>query len=725
MKLRILNLLLLTFPQLAWAQTGYTDFENDTLVLNQVEVRAASGRVKNGISPLNTETIGREELFRAACCNLSESFNTNPSVDVNYSDAATGAKQIKLLGLSGTYVQMLNENIPAYQGAAIPFALGYVPGTWMQSIQVSKGASSVKNGFEGLTGQINIEYLKPQGTEQVNGNLYLDSKLKLDANADAEMHLTDKLSTALLLHYEQSTLDHDGNHDNFSDMPRVRQYNVMNRWAWVSSKLISQLVVRGLKEKRQSGQSKHAGTLSYPTAFGSMAKPYGIEMNTDHVEATWKNALVLNRENNANIAAIGSITYHDAQNTFGMNTFDVNQVILYGQLLFEMDLDERQSISTGASLTLDDYSHNLQMYDFYNLSRIGGHIENGLEKTAGIYAQYTYKLGEKLSAMAGFRGDYSGLWGKFFTPRLHVKYSPFEWGSVRLSFGKGYRSPHALAENLPLLASGRRIEYTKPSPANGRLKQEEGWNAGTSISLNVPLADEELLINADYYYTWFKNQVVVDRDQAGWLLFYNLPEGGKSYSQVMQIDVTYPFKWGISATAAFRYQDVQTTYWLNEDKTIKYLRMQPLTSRYKALLTVSWHDPLELWKADVTYQLNGDGRLPDPVNKAWRNHYNAFGQLSAQVTREFQHYSVYAGAENLTGFKQKNPIIGYENPFGSDFDATMVWGPTEGAMFYVGVRVNFENMDSSRNYYEQAKDYCKNIRNWPIFKKNLFSFLQK
>ena len=132
---------------------------NEGVQLAEVNVTGRKmGFQKLRSSVTNAELINSDELCRAACCNLGESFVTNPSVDVNYSDAATGAKQIKLLGLSGTYVQMLTENIPNFRGASAPYGLGYVPGPWMSSIQVSKGTSSVKNGYEALTGQINIEF---------------------------------------------------------------------------------------------------------------------------------------------------------------------------------------------------------------------------------------------------------------------------------------------------------------------------------------------------------------------------------------------------------------------------------------------------------------------------------------------------------------------------------------------------------------------------------------
>lgn len=637
---------------------------NDTISqqheLQEVEVKAAGG-AKSRMRVSNTEIIGLPQLSRAACCNLGESFTTNPSVDVSYSDAATGARQIKLLGLSGTYVQMLTENIPNLRGASIPYSLGYVPGPWMQAIQVSKGAASVKNGYESLTGQIDIEYLKPQGTDGVRGNLYLDSYLRQEANVDASIHLNDRLSSSLLLHGENRQTDHDGNNDGFMDMPKIRQYNLMHRWAYVAPDFISQLSMRLLKDDRVSGMSHHAhNTSSMPY--------YGIKVNTERYEAQWKNAILFNDGHQTSLALMLHGSWHESDYLFGHTLYDVRQRNGYAQLMFETDLSEAHNLAVGASLNYDDYHERLSG------EALIASPDQSRETTAGLYVQYTYKWGEKLTLMPGIRWDHSNRYGSFVTPRIHIKYTPIEALTLRASAGKGYRSPHALVENAPLLASGRTYYVAS------QLKQEEAWNYGISASLHLPLAGKELELNAEYYYTHFLNQLVIDIDGKGGeysVCFDNLE--GKSYSHTLQIDATYPIVEGLSATAAWRYNDVRTTY----NGT---LRRRPLTSRYKGLLTFSYKTPTELWQFDLTGQLVGKGELYN------HSSYPTYGLLQAQITREFRHFSIYAGGENLTGYRMKEPIIGADNPWSREFDATQVWGPTDGVMAYIGIRLKWEKL---------------------------------
>lgn len=634
------------------------------MTLQTVTVKARSGgKLQSKVT--NAEMIGHGELIRAACCNLGESFTTNPSVDVSYSDAATGARQIKLLGLSGTYVQMLTENMPNLRGASIPYSLGYVPGPWLQSIQVSKGASSVKNGYESTTGQINIEYLKPQGTDGIRANAYLDSDLKQEVNVDGSIHLTDRLSTSALLHFENRQTDHDKDGDGFMDMPKLRQFNGMWRMAYVSPVWISQFSFKGLHDERESGMSHHHDA---PLTFDH----YGIEVKTNRYEAQWKNGFTLNHDHNTSIALMVNGSIHDANNLFGRSKYDVKQKNGYAQLMFETDFSDAHNLSIGASVNYDDY------VEYYDTGRIGGNPDawtsNNKETTTGIYAQYTYKLGEKLTVMPGVRWDHSTTYGGFWTPRLHVKYTPWELLTLRVSVGKGYRSPHALAENVSLLASGKKIII------EDHLKQEEAWNTGMSASLSIPVGGKSVDVNMDYYYTDFKNQMVIIPDGIAGnntFVFSNL--NGKSYSHTAQIDATYPIFEGFTATGAFRYTDSRVTY-------DGVLRLRPLTSRYKGLLTLGYKTPMELWHFDVTGSINGPGELYD------QSRYPAYFQLQAQITREFRLFSVYIGGENLTNYTIKNPIHSASNPWSSSFDATQVWGPTNGAMGYIGVRFKLEKM---------------------------------
>lgn len=617
---------------------------------------------------MNGVRIGQEELFKAACCNLGESFSTNPSVDVNYSDATTGARQIKLLGLSGTYVQMLTENLPNYRGASAPYSLGYVPGPWMKSIQVSKGCSSVKNGYEAITGQINVDFKKPEDEEGAEINVFGDTKTRMEANADANIHINKDLSTELLAHFENSFENHDENNDGFYDKPKVRQINLQNRWFGRTRNYIFHGGIGALKEKREGGQKSAPVWQNMPL--------YSINMKTDRYEAYMKHAFILDHTHGTNIALMASGSVHDMEANYGLKHYGINEKNGYASLIFETNLTSAHNISAGFSFNHDYLKHGLYKYDM----EIGGISHTDIlerENVPGMYAQYTFNLHHKFTAMAGLRLDHSNVHGTFLTPRFHLKYAPADIISIRLSAGKGYRTPHALAENNYLLASGRKL-IAEP------LRQEEAWNYGASTALNIPLFGETLKLNMEYYYTRFSEQAVIDYDSDPFeIRIGNLD--GKSYSHTFQIDATYELFRGMTLTAAYRLNDVKTTIGGR-------LVEKPLTSKYKGLLTASYKTPLGLWQFDATLQLNGGGRMPVPYEKedgtpSWNTRFGAYEQLSAQITRWFRHFSVYIGGENLTGFKQKTPIISADNPWSREFEPTMIWGPVHGAMAYAGIRV--------------------------------------
>ena len=723
----------LILTSLCIASSVAANAQNDSLPaigdqqLQEVQVvERRPGSVKSrGV--VNAVTLTDREFTKAACCNLGESFTTNPSVDVNYSDAATGARQIRLLGLSGTYVQMLTENIPNFRCAALPYSLGYVPGPWMQSIQVSKGCASVKNGHESITGQINIEYLKPQLKDQLNANIYGNSMAKLEANADAMFHLTPATSPlrqaneangwsmGVMMHYEDKFHQTDHNHDTFADSPDIQQWNAMMRWAFFSPNYIFQSAVRAIKEERAGGQmehhaqaepdlsdeqneASHTDDFHYGGAYPRQQR-YAINLSTQRYEAFAKNAYIFDHEHNGNVALILNATFQQMESLFGWKHYDVIQRDFYAQLLYETDFSPMHNLSAGLS-----YLHSSFDEWKWNTAFDSGSMKLwNRENTPGAYAQYTFNLDDKLILMAGLRADYSYIdhrsRGTFLTPRMHVKYAPNDVVSLRASIGKGHRFVRPLAENSFLLGSGRTLlfayegrnismipDYVVMSNQFPDIFLEEAWNSGFSLSLNIPLFKRTLQLNAEYYYTHFLSQVVADYD-ASTEHIYLVESHGKNRNHCFQIDASYPIVKGLELTAAYRRNIVRSTYG-------GMLQDKPLQSKYKGLLTASYKTPLGLWQIDATLQLNGSGRMPTPYSvegqPAWNATFKAYEQVNLQLTRWFRHFSVYAGAENLTNFRQKNPIIHAHHPWTSQFDPTLVYGPVDGAMFYVGLRLHFE-----------------------------------
>ena len=625
---------------------------NDLIQLSEVSVVGTNkGTMKLKSVMFNTEKITAAELCKAACCNLSESFETNPSVDVSYADAATGAKQIKLLGLPGTYVQMLTENIPNLRGISAPYGMGFIPGPWMESIQVSKGTASVVNGYEAVTGQINVEFKKPPTSEKVAFNLFASNAGRVESNLNASAKLSEKLSTGIFLHASDEFISIDDDHNNYMDMPMVKQYNFINRWYYKNDNYVAQAYVRALTESRHGGQ---------------INGNYKIGIESERLEFFVKNGLVLNPEKGTSVALIVSGSTHKQLSEYGSKSYNGKQNSLFSNLIFQTQWTKTHSLTAGVNATLDQFTETMPQIS------VNPFLKN--ELVAGVYGEYTYKLADKLMLMSGLRADYNNLYGTLITPRIHAKYSLSDHLLVRASVGKGYRSPTVFAENNYLLA-GNRMLIIAPT-----IKMEEAWNYGVSTMADIDIAEKEIILTGEWYYTNFEQQLVADMDSDPHkVIFSNLD--GKSYSHSVQVEASSEILKGLSLNVAHRVNIVKTTI-------AGVLRDKPLTSKSKSLITLSYQTPLKKWQFDYTAQFNGGGRLPDPdmSNPLWSSTFKPFTVMNAQVTKYFKTWSVYLGGENLTGFVQKNPIIDVANPGSADFDASMIWGPLHGRKMYIGMR---------------------------------------
>lgn len=632
-------------------------------VLDEVEVARRKASVqRDRFSALDIQTMSEGELIRAACCNLSESFETSASVDVAYSDAATGAKQIRMLGLAGTYVQILTENTPSIRGLANNFGLTYIPGPWMQSIQISKGTSSVINGFEATAGQINIEFLKPDNSPKIALNAMINSYLHTEVNAMGGWKVADGVHTGLLAHYENGSMEMDDNKDGFLDMPTGQQANLLHRWSIDKNGFTGRYVIRGLYNKRHSGQTKKY------VSDNQIDNPYSIDLNIYRAEGFFKNGYVFDAVDYKSLGTILSASYHRQTGHFGNRQVNTQQINLYLNILYTQNINDANSVTAGVSVNYDSYLRDL-IEPERTISMPADEV------TPGIFAEYSFKPSDKLSLLVGLREDWSNKYGFFTTPRINARYAPFEWWHIRASAGLSYRTPNILTDNAFLFPSSRQIVF-----ADSTYYQEKAINTGASMTFYIPIATRQLTLTADYYYTRFIDAVVTDLDQdAHKAIISNLQ--GLSYSHAAQVEAQMEVLRGWTISAAYRFTDVRTTY-------NGVLRIQPLVPRWKALVSTSYQTPLHKWQFDFTAQFNGGGRLPDPDknNPLWNANYKWYPQLFAQITRFFRTWSIYVGAENMTNYKQDNPVIAAQEPFGTNFDASMVYAPLSGWKVYAGFR---------------------------------------
>ena len=628
--------------------------------LSEVTIRSSS-TVISKMDTRHTEILTARELQKAPCCNLSESFSTNASVDVNFSDAVSGAKQIQMLGLDGIYTQMLTENTPLMRGLGTTFGLNYIPGTWISSIRVGKGAGSVVNGYESTAGQINVELQKPESAERFFLNGYVNHMGRAEGNLTMARKLNDRWSVGLLTHGSLLKSKLDMNKDGFTDLPLFDQVNVLNRWKYQGDRLEARFGVKVLREGREAGQFR-----SDDFPFPPNATLYENRSTAKRIEVFSKLGILFPEKPYKGIGIITSAVLHDQQASFGFRDYRGLQKSLYANVIYQSIIGTTDhQFKVGASYIADFYDEAL---DDSLFTRI--------ESVPGVFGEYTFTVPDKFSAVAGLRADYHNLFGTVLTPRLHLKYTPWTHTTLRASAGRGFRTANVVADNLPLLVSSRAFDVQEsPEP-------ESAWNYGLSLVQDFFLFERKGTFSADFFRTDFTNRIVVDLDSdAQKVSFYNLK--GQSYANSMQVQLDYEPIERLHVRLAYKYYDVRTDY---NGKLLQ----NPLIPKQRALLNIDYALPFEKWKFDFTTQWFGQKRLPstssNPVEYRFPDYSPSYFILNAQITRSFRTLDVYVGGENLTGFRQKQPILAADDPFGTYFDASMVWGPIVGNMIYAGFR---------------------------------------
>jgi outer membrane receptor for ferrienterochelin and colicin len=642
--------------------------------LDEVIVQQERDAVEKAyFSARNVITVNSAELLKAACCNLSESFETNPAIDVNFSDALTGTKQIQMLGLTSPYLLITQENIPMVRGASQAYGLTFTPGTWVESIQITKGAGSVVNGYESISGQINTELVKPLTDRAFFVNGYANRNGRLELNTHSNHKLSDKWSTGLYVHGNLRTQKEDRNDDGFLDAPLAEQINIMNRWQYQNPETgwVSFVNFRFLNDEKQVGE-----VVFDPDTDRFTTNAWGSEIDTRRFDSSVKLGYVFPELPFQSFGFQASYSNHQQESYYGFNRYDINHNSIYSNLIFNSIIgDTRSKFKTGLTFAHDTYDELVNTQDF------------GRDDTSGgVFFEYSYENLEKLSLTAGLRLDTHNRLGTFVTPRLHMRYTPWELGSLRASFGRGRRAANIFAENQQLFGSSRQIQLLDTEGSVYGLDPEDAWNYGVSFLQGFLFLNRKGNITLDYYKTDFINQVVVDWENSRAISFYNLD--GKSYADSFQVEVNQEVLKNLEVRLAYKYYDVQTDY---RSGTLQ----KPLQAQHRFFVNMGYQTSIKdngaQWKFDYTVHTLGEQRLPNtdenPPQFRLGDTAEGYSLMNAQATKVFSdRFEVYLGGENLTNFKQSNPVLGADNPFGENFDTSIVFAPIMGRMFYVGFR---------------------------------------
>ena len=634
------------------------------------------------LSSANILNISSEELLKAACCNLAESFETTPSIDVNFSDAISGRKQISMLGLSGPNILMSIENIPAIRGALQSYGLTYIPGTWIESIQIAKGPGSVVNGYESISGQINTELRKPSRDDKFFLNLFVNQMERLEVNTHYTASLNQNLDYGLYFHINKKDTSADNNNDGFRDNPTGQQLNILNRFQYsnLEKGLVGFFDFNYVFDERVYGQNEYIGH----TLFQENQNFWGGKTDAEIIKTNFKFGYVDPEITYRSLGIQFAYTGIDIGSSFGNSIHEINQSSIFTNLVYNSIIGNTlHKIKTGISLSYDEYDEYVSNLDInsFDISRT--------EKSIGAYFEYNYNNADKINLSAGIRIDNHNKIGTFISPRFHMNYMLFPKSTIKFSFGKATRLANIFSENQKLFFSSRQIIFSDGSNLSdfSNLKADESWNYGVSIINSFKLFGKESQLTFDYYITDFENKVVADWETPTQINFYNLI--GNSFSNSFQAQFSFTLSNSIDLLFAYKNTVAETDY-------ITQGRLKnPLTPSDRIFFNLAYNGPTndkgKNWKYDLTFNHVGEQRLPSTETNP--SEYQLFeisetlNLINTQITRVFNDsFQIYLGVENLTNYRQKNTILAVDDPFGDYFDAAYTYGPIFGRISYLGLR---------------------------------------
>lgn len=629
------------------------------------------GQYISNINPFKTEVITSLELNKGACCDLAGCFNTNASVQPATTNIVTNAQELRILGLSGVYNQVLLDGFPLIQGLSYTYGISAIPGPLVDNIYVSKGANSVLQGWEGISGQINVETIEPDKADKFFFNSYLNSFREKQLNGYYSFKKK-RWSNLLAAHTVLPASKWDKDKDNFLDLPLVTRYEVYDKLKYGNENDFgwsSHIGVRFTNEKRIGGQ-----TFFNPSTDEGKTSAYGQIVNINQPELYTKTTYRF--DDSKRVVLFASAQYQNQNSWYGLTKYDAKQTMFNATFQFEWKYKDESNFKAGISYRYFNLDENIS-FSQNPLNKTYAGDYKKLENIPGVFAENVFYFGkEKFTWITGARLDHHNEFGFIFTPRTLLKYSPTEKTSIRASIGYGWRTANVFSENIFLLASQRDVIF------NGTLQPEKAWNTGINFTQKFGKNNFEGYFSADYYYTRFLNQIFPDYNNDPTKAYIG-NFTGLSASNAFQAELNLKLFKRVDLRTSYNFLDVYRK--IGDQK-----ELLPFNPRNKILNAISYKPINNKWHIDANIQWFGVQQLPNtssnPPQYQRPDKSKPYTTVNAQVTYNFKNFEVYAGCENIFDFRQQQPIISWQDPFSPYFDTSSAWGPTKGREGYIGLR---------------------------------------
>lgn len=601
---------------------------------------------------IQTENITEKELYKAACCNLAESFETNPAVDASFSDGATGTKTIKLLGLGGKYALLSVENMPRIRGNNLYNGLAAIPGSWVESIQILKGNSSVSNGFEGMSGQINTQLKGLDHAKSIQEiNSYVNSLGRYELNGINQIVHTDKLKSAILWNHSSWANKIDQNNDGFYEMPGSNQQNLLLRTKFSPSNKIHNQINLSYNRSEKNG--------------GSDLYKFNLNLNEQNYGLFGKSGIVLN-DPGKSIGLQYSYNEYAFNGKIGNKSIDSKSEELYLNLMHQSYINNtNHGIKMGVSYLKEKLNDEV-VYDdvdssYYRFSR----------SIIGAFIEYTGTLSDKDQLTVGLRTDAYGN-DFYLLPRLNYKHSFNNNLVYRLGAGRAIKSNYFLAENYGSMINNRRVYGL-----GNLIDPEDSYSLFNSVWYKFKIGYREASLLVEHHYQDFNNRYLAHYQDNALVI----KQHKKATNQSFLVQFNYEVFPGFDLKVAYKYNEQKA-----EDLGFNQNNLW-LLPKNRSFINMSY-ETRDNWIFNATLNRIGRQFLP-PVNLSdipVNNEITAFYKLGAQISKTHKRWRAYLGVENALNVRQENVWFGIES---DSPEASISYLPPIGTVIHFGINYKF------------------------------------
>ena len=577
-----------------------------------------------------------------------------------------------MLGLEGAYTQVLLDNMPIMSGLVTKYGVTSIPGTLVNKITISKGTNSVMQGYESISGIMNV-LLKDYNTSDafmLNG--YLNSALEKQINLNTTAKINN-WKTLLSFQTVQESKRQDENGDGFLDAPLTTRYMFFNKWKYGNTDDDFTNVTVGLKyldEKRIGGQKN----FDYNKNLGSNTI-YGQTVNIQNGDAYTRISQEIGADLHLKLYAAGS--FFNQESYYGITKYDAKQRNFYTNATIEIPVYLKSYVRLGTTYKYEKINEDIKFLQPENKTYAGAYEK--LESIAGVFSEASLDFKSlKSTVVAGLRLDYHNKYNIITTPRVMLRYQLSKQTTVRATAGTGFRTINLFSEYSNLLASGRNILVPQ------ELNPEKMINYGIDVLQYFDFGNVSGNLNLDFYRTEFSNKIMPDYVVNPLAVtFMNLSDAA---TNVFQIESSFSVFNNVDFKLAYKYID---QYYYHKGMKME----QPFNSKHRVVSSLHYSPKDNNWNANVSLQWFGVQALPStkdyPVELRRPSESDPYTIVNGQFTKNFKHFEAYVGVENILNFTQANPIINPQDPFSPYFDTSYIWGPTSGRMFYFGFRLLF------------------------------------